>query len=127
MDPLGHPEQRTCTSEELRVRLQEALAIEPELAGRLSKARTSVAFVVVDDEGGGAITLLLDRRPPVVAPRSEPAEVEMHLSAAQAHSFSCGELALPAAVLNGDVRCYGPARAYLGVDAVLRTLLARSL
>lgn len=106
----------------LRDAVERALRGDERTSHRLAKAQTTVAFVVVD-EPTESVTVLLDRRPPQVAPDDEPAEVTFELTAAQAERFARGELHLPNAVLFGDVAAYGPVRKYLAKDPVLRALL----
>jgi phospholipid/cholesterol/gamma-HCH transport system ATP-binding protein len=107
----------------LRDRLERVLAARVEDVGRMSYAHTSVAFVVL---GSGSLTLLLDRRPPMVAPSPEPAEIRIELTPDQAERFSRGALFLPGEIMHGAVRTEGPVRRYLEVDPILRALLAGS-
>jgi phospholipid/cholesterol/gamma-HCH transport system ATP-binding protein len=107
---------------QLRAALEHALADPSPAVRRLSYARTSVAFSV--DGGTQPTTVLLDRRPPVVGAIGEPAEIEIHLSPAQAVEFADGHLPLPGAILRGEVTHRGPVRTYIEVDPILRGLLA---
>jgi hypothetical protein len=102
--------------------LQRALGGEARLVNRLAHACTTVAFVTTGPEPETA-TLLLDRRPPQLGGEQD-AEVVIELSPEQTARFVQGHLALPAAVLAGQVAAYGDVRKYLGVDPILRELLA---
>jgi phospholipid/cholesterol/gamma-HCH transport system ATP-binding protein len=105
----------------LRNALGEALSGNSGVVGRLSYARTSVRFTV---EGGSeSVTLLLDRRPPELAPAGEPAEIEIGLSCSQAQRFALGQLPMAPAIVSGRVQAHGPLRRYLEVDPILRGLL----
>ena len=107
---------------ELRRSLEAVIDGGSPLVRRLSYARTSVRF---DVEGPGpAVTLLLDRRPPELAPNGEPAEVVISLSEEQAVRFAHGRLPMPAAVISGAVATHGPVRRYLEVDPIIRGLLS---
>ena len=68
MAPPASPLQ---TESILRDALREALSGNSAVVGRLSYARTSVHFTV--DGASESVTLLLDRRPPQLAPAGEPA------------------------------------------------------
>jgi phospholipid/cholesterol/gamma-HCH transport system ATP-binding protein len=101
--------------------LQRALGTDSPAVGRLSYARTSVKFSV---EGGRSpCTLLLDRRPPVLAGSDEPAEIELLLTPEQALALARGELSMPEAVISGAVGTRGPVRRYLEVEPIVRGLL----
>jgi hypothetical protein len=102
-------------------RLEAALTCEGPALEELGAAETSVRFRVA---GTDAVTLLLDRRPPLLAGGREPAEIVIELTAAQAIRFAAGELSLTTAILEGAVSCRGPVRRYLAVDPLLRGLLA---
>ena len=106
----------------LRDALQQVVGADSPTVGRLSYARTSVRFEV---RGGGASTLLLDRRPPVLGGRVEPAEIEIALDPEQAVRFAEGSFPLPAAILHGAVTTRGPVRRYLEVDPIVRGLLRK--
>jgi len=110
---------------DLRVRLERALSGDGHAVARLGAAGTSVSFRVTDALGA-SVTLLLDRKPPQVAERDEPAEVTILLTAEQAGRFARGQLALPAALVAGQVSCRGPVRKYLVVDPILRARLAEA-
>lgn len=86
---------------------------------RLARARTSVAFDVLDRPEASA-TLLLDRFPPHVVKGLQPAEVTVRLTVDQVRRFARGELRLPVAVAAGEVAFEGPVRRYLGVDPIIR-------
>ncbi|WP_320671863.1 ABC transporter ATP-binding protein [Patulibacter defluvii] len=117
-DPLGVP-----ALARLRARLEAAIAVPSSAVGRLSYARTSVAFALRGQRG--AVTALLDRTPPqIVADGS--AEVRIELTAEQLERVAEGRLAMPQAVVSGAVTTHGPVRKYLEVDAILRGLLAIS-
>jgi ABC-type transporter Mla maintaining outer membrane lipid asymmetry ATPase subunit MlaF len=106
---------------QLRNALQHALANPSPAVGRLSYARTSVAFHVAG--GTEPTVLLLDRRPATLGGPDEPAEIEIRLTARQATDLAAGRLPLPAAILRGEVSCRGPVRRYLEVDPILQHLL----
>jgi ABC-type multidrug transport system fused ATPase/permease subunit len=102
--------------------ITEALGRRSAAVGRLSYARTSVAFHV--EGGNNPCTLLLDRRPPTLTGGNEPAEIELHLTPRQAHRLALGRLPRPNAVLSRAVSSRGPVRRYLEVDPILQNLLA---
>ncbi len=103
--------------------LDAALKGDGGLRTRLSYAATSVAFKLADE--GRSVTVLLDRETPEVR-LDEPAEVSIELSGDTAIAFVDGRLAMPAAVVAGDVTTTGPVLKYLEVDPLIRDLLARS-
>jgi phospholipid/cholesterol/gamma-HCH transport system ATP-binding protein len=105
----------------LRRTLHRALDADPELARRLSRARTSVRFSVGDTEHGG--TLLLDRDPPSFTDADEPAEIEIGLTTAQARRLADGDLSIAAGAFAGAVSFQGPVRKYLEVDPILQGLI----
>jgi hypothetical protein len=123
MSLAGAAEHVSSDTGGLRASLERALAMGGRPVHRLGGAGTSVTFHVA---GGESVTLLLDRRPPVVAPAGEPAESTVHLDAEQARQFARGELVLPNCLLSGTVDARGPIRKYLALDPVMRALLARS-
>jgi hypothetical protein len=106
----------------LRDAIESALEGEPRAVQRLTHARTSLRFEEIDDPGN-KVTLLLDRRPPQVGADDDPVEVRIQLTHRQAEEFVRGTLALPAAIMAGEVACSGPLRKYLPIDPVLRGLL----
>jgi phospholipid/cholesterol/gamma-HCH transport system ATP-binding protein len=106
---------------DLRRTIQRALASGDPAVNRLSYAGTSVTFRTA---GTADITLLLDRRPPVIAGPEEPAEIVIELTAEQAARFAGGALPMPSAIVNGEVATRGPVRKYLEVDPIMRRLLA---
>jgi phospholipid/cholesterol/gamma-HCH transport system ATP-binding protein len=118
MAPTASPVQAESI---LRDALREALSGNSGVVNRLSYARTSVRFTV---EGASeSLTLLLDRRPPQLAPAGEPAEIEISLSCSQAQRFALGQLPMAPAIVSGRVQAHGPLRRYLEVDPILRGLL----
>jgi len=106
----------------LRAALGRALQAASPAVARLAYAATSVTFAV--PEAGASATVLLDRRPPVLAGPEEPAEITIELSSDQAARFAAGSLCMPSAIVTGQVRARGPVRKYLEVDPILRRLLA---
>jgi ABC-type transporter Mla maintaining outer membrane lipid asymmetry ATPase subunit MlaF len=106
---------------ELHRALAAMLTSPSPVVNRLSYARTSVTFRVTG--GHSPVTLLLDRRPPELAGADEPAEIELELTPRQAIDLAHGLLALPAAILRGDVSVRGPVRKYLEVEPMVRALL----
>lgn len=70
--------------------------------------------------------MLCDRQPPEVAAGAVPAEVSVELTAEQARRYCAGELKLPALMLEGEVVCRGPARKFLAIEPILRSLLTAS-
>jgi phospholipid/cholesterol/gamma-HCH transport system ATP-binding protein len=108
----------------LRNSIEAALACGATSVNRLSYARTSVGFRIAGD-GEQSVTVLLDRKPPRLAGADEPAEVEITLTPEQGVLFAEGALAIPAAVVAGEVETRGPVRKYLEVDSILGSLLAR--
>jgi hypothetical protein len=110
---------------ELMSALQDALALGGRAVRRLGAARTTVSYEI-REEAGAAVTLLLDRRPPVVADGGGPAEVTITFTRAQAVRFMRGEMILPNELVAGSVCARGPARRYQRVDPILRGLLRRA-
>jgi hypothetical protein len=107
----------------LRRNVERVLATDDTRLIRLAAAGTSVSFRI-DEAPEHSVTILLDRSPPVLADGQEPAEITLGLTAAQAVRLARGVLLLPNALLAGEVAYSGPARKYLTVDPVLRSLLA---
>ena len=114
---------RTGSGAALRLSLERAFGSGDPRLDRLSGADTSVTFLNVDDVSS-SVTVLLDRRPPVVASGEEPAEITIELTAEQAAAFARGAFSLPNALVTGVTNHRGPVRKYLAVDPVLRGLLA---
>ena len=107
----------------LRERLERVFATGDPRLVRLGAAGTSVNFQNVDVPEE-SVTILLDRQPPDLAGGREPAEITIELTSGQATQLARGVLALPSALIGGDVGYRGPVRKYLAVDPVLRGLLA---
>jgi hypothetical protein len=107
----------------LRCNVERVLASDDPRLTRLAAAGTSVSFQT-REAPEHSVTVLLDRNPPVLADGQEPAEITIGLTAAQAVRLAQGRLLLPNALLAGEVTYSGPARKYLTVDPVLRSLLA---
>jgi hypothetical protein len=95
---------------DLRARLERALAADSPAVGRLSYTKTSVTIQLEEECDG--VTPLLDRQPPQLV-ELEPAEIEIRLTARQAHLFSRGALIMPDALVAGEVNASGPVRRYL--------------
>jgi phospholipid/cholesterol/gamma-HCH transport system ATP-binding protein len=102
--------------------LERALRSPSPAVGRLAYAGTSVTFTVPENDL--AATVLLDRRPPLLADPSEPAEIRIELTPSQAARFASGSLCMASAVVSGEVASRGPVRKYLEVDPIMRRLLA---
>ncbi|HWF56129.1 MAG TPA: ATP-binding cassette domain-containing protein [Solirubrobacteraceae bacterium] len=120
-DETAAPVSPHAAAAELRAALQGIVTSRSPIVGRLSYARTSVRFTVEGERE--STTLFLDRRPPELGGVDEPAEVEILLSAKQAHDFAHGLLPMPSAIVRGQVQARGPARRYLEVDPIIRGLL----
>jgi hypothetical protein len=107
--------------------LREALAHCQDVRGaRIARARTAVQLRVVDPvtgEGSGPV-LFCDRPEPAVSMDGGPAEVTITLSPEQARRFCHGDLQLSTALVDGDVTATGPARKFLVVEPIVRSLLA---
>lgn len=93
---------------------------------RIARARTSVRFLVVDPQTGSGAgpVLVCDRPEPSVRVDDGPAEITIHLTVAQAGSYRAGTLQLATSLVSGEVRASGPARKFLVVEPILRSLLA---
>ena len=107
----------------LRVRLEQVLASGDPRLVRLAAAETSVDFHNVDAPEH-SVTLLLDRKPPALAPKPEPAEITIELNAQEHLLFALGRLPLPTSLHAGRIPFRGPVRKYLAVHPVLRAMLA---
>jgi hypothetical protein len=109
--------------------LREALASGDALRwARIARARTSVHVQVVDPvtgEGTGPV-LVCDRPEPSVSMDNGPAETTIFLSPEQARRFRAGDLQLATALVSGEVRATGPARKFLVVEPIVRSLIAAS-
>jgi phospholipid/cholesterol/gamma-HCH transport system ATP-binding protein len=125
--PSGRDLDAARTADIVRERLAKALTADSPLVTRLPKADTSVAIEIEDRDGArSGLTLLLDRRPPAVLEGVRAAEITLVLSVAQAMAFAHGALKLAPQALTGCVRCSGPARKFLAVEPVMRSLLRAS-
>lgn len=101
-------------------RLRAGIAARPELAARLRAADTTVC--VSDASGACAMTLLLDRDPPQFKPAAEPAEVAITLEPEQFAAVIAGSALLPVVLATGDGAYEGPARRFLAVTPIMRSL-----
>jgi len=112
--------------DDLREALERFVAGDGPAQLRVTRAGTTVRFLVEDDEVA-TVTLLLDRRPAATlagaAGAAGAAEITVRLTARQARAMARGELVLPTAVLEGKVRATGPVRKYLAVEPILRARL----
>jgi len=109
--------------DDLREALERFVAGDGPAQLRVTRAGTTVRFLVEDDEVA-TVTLLLDRRPAAtLAGAAGAAEITVRLTARQARAMARGELVLPTAVLEGKVRATGPVRKYLAVEPILRARL----
>jgi len=106
--------------------LREVLAGADDVRrSRIARARTSVQMLVVDPatgEGRGPV-LVCDRPEPSLRRGGEPAEITVYLTPEQAGCFCRGDLKLSAALLTGAVRADGPARKFLVVEPIVRSLI----
>jgi hypothetical protein len=118
--PNDTASSRPSASELLERSVREVLGWSRPAIGRLAHAQTSITFRV----GADSVTLLLDRRPPVLAPSPGASEIEIELDVDQARRFATGALPLACAAVEGRFAWRGPIRKYLGVDPILRALLA---
>jgi hypothetical protein len=114
------PDDRTTP---LRDRLGRVLASGDPRLERLSGAGTSVSFQITGAPHA-SVTMLLDRRPPALAPGNEPAEITLELTRDQEAALARGRLAAPSALLGGKIPYRGPVRKYLAIHPVLSGLLA---
>ena len=108
--------------------LREALAACDELHGaRIARARTSIEIRVVDPATGESAgpVLVCDRPGPSASMDAGPAETTVYLSPEQVRRYCAGDLQLSTALVSGEVRATGPARKFLVVEPIVRSLMTR--
>ncbi|UTI65428.1 hypothetical protein NBH00_04245 [Paraconexibacter antarcticus] len=97
-------------------------AQDAELSERMSFAATVVQITYTDVEGENACTVWLDRDPiEAEVGASAEAEIELAMSAETGISLFAGRVALPIAILNGEVTYRGPVRKFLRVVPIMQS------
>jgi phospholipid/cholesterol/gamma-HCH transport system ATP-binding protein len=125
--PDEQPRVQTDSDRELELvvdRLSRAVQSDPDLAGRLALAGTSVELGSRDStEFAMSAWLTPERVEFGFGPRTG-AEVDLSLGPADLSRFCLGQLSLPVAILAGQVEFRGPVRKFLRVAPIVSDLLA---
>lgn len=97
-------------------------AEDAELSERMSFAATVVQITYTDVAGENACTVWLDRDPiEAEVGASSEAEIELSMTAEVGTTLFTGQVALPIAILNGDVTYRGPVRKFLRVVPIMQS------
>lgn len=97
-------------------------ADDAELSERMSFAATVVQITYTDVAGENTCTVWLDRDPiEADLGGSGDAEIELSMDAETGISLFTGQVALPIAILNGDVTYRGPVRKFLRVVPIMQS------